>query len=63
MIQSHYLHNQILALSSPRAKISERQAERIKSSGLGIQTTWSPQQFILNHPVYIISPFFYLFLA
>jgi len=40
----------ILALSSPRAKISEHQAERIKLSGLGMLTAWSPQQFILNHP-------------
>jgi hypothetical protein len=42
---------QILALASPRAKISEQQVERIKLSGLGMLTTWSPQQFILNHPV------------
>jgi len=40
----------ILALASPRAKTSEQQAERIKLSGLGMLTTWSPQQFILNHP-------------
>jgi len=40
----------ILTLSSPRAKISEQQAEKIKLSGLGMPTTWSPQQFILNHP-------------
>ena len=53
--------NQILALSSPRAKISEQQAERIKLSGLGMPTTWSPQQFILNHPV--LYSFFFLYLS
>ena len=45
------LFNQILASASSRAKISEQQTEKIKSSGLGLLTTWSPQQFILNHPV------------
>ena len=43
--------NQILAHASSHAKISDQQAERIKSSGVGLLTTWSPQQFILNHPV------------
>ena len=33
--------------------------EKVKSSGLGKLTTWSPQQFILNHPV-LLLPFFYL---
>jgi hypothetical protein len=27
--------------------------EKIKLSGLGMLTKWSPQQFILNHPVII----------
>lgn len=40
----------ILAHASAHAKVSEQQAKRIKSSGLGMLTTWSPQQFILNHP-------------
>ena len=34
-----------------RPQVSEKQAERIQSSGLGLITKWSPQQFILNHPV------------
>jgi len=40
----------ILAYASSYAKLSEKQVEKIKSSGLGMITTWSPQQFILNHP-------------
>ena len=53
---TYSLFNQILASASPRAKISEQQEERIKSSGLGVLTTWSPQQLILNHPVlYLFS--------
>jgi len=40
----------IFAHASPTAKISEKLIEKIKSSGLGQLTTWSPQQFILNHP-------------
>ena len=46
--------NQILSHASPLAKLSEQQIERIKSSGLGKLINWSPQQFILNHPVIII---------
>ena len=41
----------ILAYASSYAKLSEKQAEKISLSGLGLITTWSPQQFILNHPV------------
>jgi len=40
----------ILSHASPLAKLSEHQIERIKLSGLGKLITWSPQQFILNHP-------------
>jgi len=40
----------ILAYASSYAKLSEQQTEKIKSSGLGMLTSWSPQQFILNHP-------------
>jgi hypothetical protein len=50
MIYSYYF-SKILAHAALRAKISEQQQERIKSSGLGMLTAWSPQQFILNHPV------------
>ena len=50
---------QILSHASPLAKISEQQIEKVKSSGLGKLTTWSPQQFILNHPV--LYPCFHLF--
>jgi hypothetical protein len=49
MIQA--LFYQIFSCASPFAKISEQLIEKIKSSGLGKLTTWSPQQFILNHPV------------
>ena len=54
------LFNQILSHASPLAKLSEQQIEKIKSSGLGKLITWSPQQFILNHPV-IIKFHCYLF--
>jgi len=40
----------ILARASPFARLSEQQTEKIKSSGLGMLTAWSPQDFILNHP-------------
>jgi hypothetical protein len=52
------LFYQIFAHASPSAKISEQLIEKVKSSGLGKLTTWSPQQFILNHPV--LYPYFYL---
>ena len=45
------LPNQIIAYPSPDATLSEQMAEKIQSSGLGMITKWSPQQFILNHPV------------
>jgi hypothetical protein len=55
------LLNQILTYASDYAKISEQQAEKIRSSGLGMLTAWSPQQFILNHPVlYSRSSFYWL---
>jgi len=40
----------ILAYASSYAKLSEQQVEKIKLSGLGMLTKWSPQHFILNHP-------------
>ncbi|KAJ7678554.1 UDP-Glycosyltransferase/glycogen phosphorylase [Mycena rosella] len=40
----------ILSHASPFAKISEELAEKIQNSGIGMLTTWSPQQYILNHP-------------
>ena len=48
---SGLLMKQILAYASPRATLSEQLAERVQSSGLGMISKWSPQQFILNHPV------------
>ena len=48
---SSLLLNQIFAYASPSATLSEQLAEKIKSSGLGLATKWSPQQFILSHPV------------
>ena len=45
------LPNQIFAYASPTATLSEQLIEKIKSSGLGMITKWSPQQFILSHPV------------
>ena len=47
---------QIFSHASPYAKISEELIEKVKSSGLGKLTTWSLQQFILNHPVFITVP-------
>ena len=41
----------IFSYAPPSATLSDRLAERIQSSGLGMATKWSPQQFILNHPV------------
>jgi hypothetical protein len=52
------LFYQIFAHASPFAKVSEQLIEKVKSSGLGKLTAWSPQQFILNHPV--LYPYFYL---
>ena len=43
--------NQIFTYASPNATLSEQLSEKIQSSGLGLVTKWSPQQFILNHPV------------
>jgi len=40
----------IFTCASPRAELLEQREEKIKLSGLGILTTWAPQQFILNHP-------------
>ena len=37
----------IQAYASRNFTISEQQAEKIKSSGLGMISKWSPQQFIL----------------
>ena len=48
---------QIFAHASPFSKISEQLIEKVKSSGVGKLTTWSPQQFILNHPV--LYPYLY----
>ncbi|KAJ6577343.1 UDP-Glycosyltransferase/glycogen phosphorylase [Mycena capillaripes] len=41
----------IFCHASPFAKISEELKHRAESSGIGMLTKWSPQQFILNHPV------------
>ncbi|KAJ7510340.1 UDP-Glycosyltransferase/glycogen phosphorylase [Mycena galericulata] len=40
----------ILCHASPFAKISQELSVKVENSGIGILTTWSPQQFILNHP-------------
>ena len=56
MIQASFY--QIFAYASPFAKISEQLIEKVKLSSLGKITSWSPQQFILNHPV--LFPYFYL---
>ncbi|KAJ7283947.1 UDP-Glycosyltransferase/glycogen phosphorylase [Mycena rebaudengoi] len=40
----------ILCHASPFAKISQELSDKVKNSGTGMLTTWSPQQFILNHP-------------
>ena len=45
--------NQILPYGSFSGKLSEQLAERIQSSGLGMIAKWCPQQFILNHPVWL----------
>ena len=47
----YHLLDQIVSYASPSATFSEHLAEKIQSSGLGMMTKWSPQQFILNHPV------------
>ncbi|KAJ7671650.1 UDP-Glycosyltransferase/glycogen phosphorylase [Mycena polygramma] len=41
----------IFCHASPFARISEELAHKVESSGIGMLTTWSPQQFILSHPV------------
>ncbi|KAJ7197806.1 UDP-Glycosyltransferase/glycogen phosphorylase [Mycena pura] len=40
----------IICHASPLASVPEGLAEEIKASGLGLATSWAPQQFILNHP-------------
>ncbi|KAG6915692.1 hypothetical protein DXG01_010420 [Tephrocybe rancida] len=40
----------ILSHASPFARVSLELSDKIKTSGLGLSTPWSPQQFILNHP-------------
>ncbi|GLB39041.1 putative UDP-glucoronosyl and UDP-glucosyl transferase [Lyophyllum shimeji] len=40
----------VLSHASPIANIPEGLLERAQTSGLGLLTPWSPQQFILNHP-------------
>ncbi|KAF8067710.1 UDP-Glycosyltransferase/glycogen phosphorylase [Lyophyllum atratum] len=40
----------ILSHASPFSTIPTELSEKVQASGLGLLTTWSPQQFILNHP-------------
>ena len=51
----NFFFSQILANPSPIATLSEQLVERIHLSGLGMMTKWSPQQFILNHPVFFFT--------
>jgi hypothetical protein len=48
----YVLLNQILCHASPFAQLSEEFVNNVKSSGLGFLTTWAPQQYVLNHPVW-----------
>jgi hypothetical protein len=54
------LFYQVFAHASPFVKIPEQLIEKVKSSGLGKLTAWSPQQLILNHPVLYYYFFKYL---
>jgi len=40
----------ILAHGSPMATIPDEVSEKIKSSGIGMHSPWTPQQLILSHP-------------
>ncbi|KAF9552859.1 UDP-Glycosyltransferase/glycogen phosphorylase [Agrocybe pediades] len=40
----------IMSHASPFAKIPEGLAEEVKASGIGLLSSWSPQQYILSHP-------------
>ncbi|KAG6852596.1 hypothetical protein C0991_010721 [Blastosporella zonata] len=40
----------ILSHASPFARVSPELLTKIQDSGLGLSTSWSPQQFILSHP-------------
>ncbi|KIM38978.1 glycosyltransferase family 1 protein [Hebeloma cylindrosporum] len=40
----------ILCLASPFVQLSEEFLNNVKASGLGLMTTWAPQQYVLNHP-------------
>ncbi|TCD71967.1 hypothetical protein EIP91_000099 [Steccherinum ochraceum] len=40
----------ILSHGSPRAQLTDQFREKVKHSGLGLLSTWSPQQTILLHP-------------
>jgi hypothetical protein len=56
---SGLLLNQIFSYAPSSATLSGNLAERIQSSGLGMITKWSPQHFILNHPVLRPNGYFF----
>jgi hypothetical protein len=45
------LPGKLLSHASPAAKIPKEISEKVKSYGLGVLSQWSPQQYILLHPV------------
>jgi len=47
----------IMSHASPFAKVPEDLSEKVKSSGIGFFTPWSPQQYIITHPVSQAKPY------
>ncbi|KAJ7904930.1 hypothetical protein B0H13DRAFT_1881517 [Mycena leptocephala] len=47
-----------LCHASPLAVMSDALLEKIKASGIGMTSTWAPQQFILTHPAtgWLLTP-------
>jgi hypothetical protein len=56
------IYCQIFAHASTSAKIQEQLIEKVKLSGIGKLSTWSPQQFILSHPVLYLCFYYYYWL-
>lgn len=42
---------QIFSYASPAATISDELAAKVNSSGIGLLSKWTPQPYILSHPV------------
>ena len=48
---------QLFSHASPMAQVPDEVQEKVSTSGLGFLTRWSPQQYVLSHPVSLILQF------